>query len=127
MTDKTEVEQIQETSEEILKEKLQTNVDIVCKGDLQARLDAVDFLISSLKESTSSMTSVPKPMKHLVPDLDQLKNAYNTFSNEQYRLKMADLLSLLSIINIDTSFDILTYRLSSPIKDIGEWGHEYVR
>lgn len=127
MTDKTEAEQIQETSEEILKEKLQTNVDIVCKGDLQARLDAVDFLISSLKESTSSMTSVPKPMKHLVPDLDQLKNAYNTFSNEQYRLKMADLLSLLSIINIDTSFDILTYRLSSPIKDIGEWGHEYVR
>lgn len=127
MSDKTEEQQLSETSEEILKEKLHANVDIVCKANLEGRLEAVNFLITSLKESTSSMTSVPKPMKHLVPDLEQLKNAYNTFSNEEYRKKMADLLSLLSIINIDTSFDILTYRLASPIKDIGEWGHEYVK
>lgn len=123
----TEDEQIQESNEEILKEQLRENVEIACKQDLQERLKAVDFLIDKLKESTSSMTSVPKPMKHLVPYLDQLKQAYDTFSNQEYRLKMADLLSLLTIINIDTSYDILTYRLASPIDDIGAWGHEYVR
>ena len=123
----TEEEQIQATSDEILIEKLRTNVEIACKENLEARLQAVDLLIDELKKSTSSMTSVPKPMKHLIPYLDQLKEAYDTFSNADYRHKMADLLSLLSIINIEKTFDILTYRLASPIENIGSWGHEYVR
>ncbi|OHS94361.1 Proteasome/cyclosome repeat family protein [Tritrichomonas foetus] len=123
----TEDEQIQATSDEILIEKLRTNVEIACKESLEQRLKAVDYLIDELKKSTSSMTSVPKPMKHLIPFMEQLKEAYETFSNQDYRLKMADLLSLLSIIDIEKTFDILIYRLACPIENIGCWGHEYVR
>ncbi|OHS94200.1 Proteasome/cyclosome repeat family protein [Tritrichomonas foetus] len=123
----TEEEQIQATSDEILIEKLRTNVEIACKESLEARLKAVDILIDELKKSTSSMTSVPKPMKHLIPFMEQLKEAYETFSNNEYRRKMADLLSLLSIVDIEKTFDILIYRLACPIENIGTWGHEYVR
>ncbi|KAH0794391.1 26S proteasome non-ATPase regulatory subunit 2 [Histomonas meleagridis] len=121
-----DVEHVQ-TTDEILVGKLRDNVNILCKGNLEERLQAIDFLIDELKKSTSSMASVPKPMKHLVPFLDDLINAYNTFSNDEFKRKLADLLSLLSIIKIDTSYDMLVYRLASPIENIGSWGHEYVR
>lgn len=117
----------QSTTDEMLKEKLQANVNILCKGDLEERLKAVDYLIDELKQSTSSMTSVPKPMKHLISYLPMLKEAYDTFTNAEYKQKLGDLLSLLSIINIEKSYDILTYRLASPVENIGCWGHEYVR
>lgn len=120
-------ELIQATSDEMLIEKLRTNVDIACKSSLEERLKAVDYLIDELKKSTSSMTSVPKPMKHLVPYLSELKQAYSTYSNDEYRRKLADLLSLLCIVDIEKSYDILTYRIACPIDNIGCWGHEYVR
>ena len=99
----------------------------MCKGDIDSRLASLNYLIDELKKSTSSMTSVPKPMKHLMPYFDDLVKAYSTFSNEEYLKKMADLLSLLSIVSIEKSYDLLIYRLASPIENIGEWGHEYVR
>lgn len=120
-------ELIQATSDEMLIEKLRNNVEIVCNHDLEERLKALDYLIDELKQSTSSMTSVPKPMKHLIPYLPDLKNAYETYSNDEYRQKLADLLSLLCIVDIEKSYDILTYRLACPIENIGCWGHEYVR
>lgn len=120
-------EQVQATSDEILIEKLQKNVELVCKGTLEERLEGVNVLIDELKLSTSSMTSVPKPMKHLIPCLDDLTKAFHTFTNAEFKRKLADLLSLLAIVSIDTSYDILLYRLESPIENIGCWGHEYVR
>lgn len=119
--------EIQATPDEILIETLRTNVEKTCHGDLEARLAGVNVLIDELKKSTSSMTSVPKPMKHLLPYTDDLIHAYNTYTNEEFRLKLADLLSLLCIIKIDTKYDTLLYRLQSPVENIGFWGHEYVR
>ncbi|EAY05460.1 Proteasome/cyclosome repeat family protein [Trichomonas vaginalis G3] len=120
-------DQLQQTPDEILIETLRTNVEKACNGDLQTRLAAVAVLVEELKKSTSSMTSVPKPMKHLLPYLEELTRAYNTYTNEEFRKKIADLLSLLSIINVDTKYDVLLYRLECPVENIGFWGHEYVR
>ena len=122
-----EEEQIQASSDEILMEKLYKNIEIACTGSLEDRLSAVDVLINELRESTSSMSSVPKPMKYLVPSVEELTKAYNTFSDPEYRRRLADLLSLLAIVNIDRSYDILLYRLECPVENIGCWGHEYVR
>jgi hypothetical protein len=66
-------------------------------------------------------------MKHLICLREDLATAYNTFSNSEFRVLLGDLLSLLSIVNLDTSYDILTYRLASPLEHIGHCGHEYVR
>ena len=93
--------QEQLTSDQLLAENLRTNVEIVCKGDIDSRLASLNYLIDELKKSTSSMTSVPKPMKHLMPYFDDLVKAYSTFSNEEYLKKMADLLSLLSVVSIE--------------------------
>lgn len=120
-------EVIHSTPDEALFELIQTNAEIISKGELEQRLNALDNLTKELKQSTSSMTSVPKPMKHLIPYIEEFSKAFNTFTNQEFRIRLANILSLLSIINIETSFDILIYRLYSPIGDIGTWGHEYVR
>ena len=120
-------ESIQPSSEEILIETINKNVEIVCNGNLESRIASLKIIVDELKKSTSSMTSVPKPIKHLLPYLKELIQAYDTFSNEQYRTILADLLSLLTIINVDSNYDVLLYRLASPTENIGFWGHEYVR
>jgi len=38
---------------------------------------ALDHLAKEIKSATSSMTSVPKPLKFLRPHYDTLKNIYN--------------------------------------------------
>ena len=38
---------------------------------------ALDHLAKEIKSATSSMTSVPKPLKFLRPHYDTLKNVYN--------------------------------------------------
>jgi 26S proteasome regulatory subunit N1 len=67
-----------------------------------------------------------------VPALPELRDAYSNFPDPTFRPLLADLLSLLSIVNCETSYDILLYRLACPIGPtdrfgISRWGHEYVR
>ena len=56
-----------------LKERLETCVDTVVNKDKEAavttalRLKALDVIVTELRTATSSMTSVPKPLKFLRP------------------------------------------------------------
>lgn len=119
--------QISQTPDELLLELIQTNAEKATKGTLDERLASLNVLIKELKTSTSSMTSVPKPLKHLIPYLENFLQAYAIFTDQDFLTKLADIISLLSIINIENNFDILEFRLKSPMNDIGVWGHEYVR
>jgi 26S proteasome regulatory subunit N1 len=123
---------VQATSEELLIAKLNENVHIACTGSVDARLAAVDLLIRELRESSSSMTAVPKPMRHLLPSIPLLQEAFSNFPDPLFRRNIADLLSLLTIVNCETSYDMLLYRLACPIDardrfGLARWGHEYVR
>ena len=120
-------EEIQSSPDEILEKNIHEKVDAIINGDTQARLDAINYLIDELKKSTSSMTSLPKPMKYLITDIDSLIHAYDSSTNADFRTKLADLLSLLTIVNLDNNCDVLLYRLECPVENIGFWGHEYVR
>ena len=120
-------EEIQSSPDEILEKNIHENVDNIINGDTEARIKSINYLIDELKKSTSSMTSLPKPMKYLVADLDNLIRAYDSSTNQEFRQKLADLLSLLTIVNVDTNYDVLLYRLECPVENIGFWGHEYVR
>lgn len=43
------------------------------------------------------MTSVPKPLKYLVPHYDSLKKAHKTMVNIQLKMGIADVISLLAM------------------------------
>ncbi|EEB92693.1 hypothetical protein MPER_08762, partial [Moniliophthora perniciosa FA553] len=86
--------------------------------------------------STSSMTSVPKPLKFLRPHYPDLQGLYETWSTSEDKSLFADILSVLAMTYSDTEpRGTLRYRLlassmrpsDSPLADPGNWGHEYVR
>jgi len=93
-----------------LKERLETCVETV-SNDPQTtlRLNALQIMVTELRTATSSMTSVPKPLKFLRPLFPVLKEAYKklpgSFStasdvdNEMllFRARLADVLAVLAM------------------------------
>ncbi|XVE49971.1 hypothetical protein DITRI_Ditri01bG0124500 [Diplodiscus trichospermus] len=81
-----------------------------------------------IRTSTSSMTSVPKPLKFLRPHYGTLKAFYGTMPESDLKKYLADILSVLAMtLSVEGEQESLKYRLLGPEGDIGSWGHEYVR
>jgi 26S proteasome regulatory subunit N1 len=142
-----------------LKERLETCVSTLLNIEKEEsvtvpiRLKALDVIVTELRTATSSMTSVPKPLKFLRPHFTVLKEFYNTLSPDasaldngylELRARLADVLAVLAmtmgkpedreslkfklagIKDYDSlsSRDIDTTKIA---KDLGSWGHEFVR
>ncbi|KAJ6571764.1 armadillo-type protein [Mycena capillaripes] len=97
---------------------------------------ALETLRTLIRTSTSSMTSVPKPLKFLRPLYPDLQVLYETWPASEDKSLFADILSVLAMTYSDTQpRGTLRYRLlsaslrpaGSPLADPGTWGHEYVR
>lgn len=58
---------------------------------------AVEMLKYLIRTSTTSMTSVPKPLKYLSPHYDTLKKSYQKMDNSQLKKGIADVISLLAM------------------------------
>lgn len=111
---------------------------------------ALETLRTLIRTSTSSMTSVPKPLKFLRPHFDELARLQESMSETsptsllstvveavglggevkvQDKALFADILSVLAMTYSDSGKrDTLGYRLKGGSEeDPGCWGHEYVR
>ena len=95
-----------------LKDRLETCVTTVTNAANEAavtvplRLKALDVIVSELRSATSSMTSVPKPLKFLRPHFDTLKKLHAGLTDEvvkadaemlTLRARLADVLSVLAM------------------------------
>ena len=138
-----------------LKERLETCVTTVRDKSLQTplRMQALEVIVTELRTSTSSMTSVPKPLKFLRPHYDDLKTLYTPLSTEEnpgeddleFRARLADVLSVLAMtmskpaeraslkfkLGATKDYDKLraTSKKEVPAAadNLGSWGHEFVR
>lgn len=95
---------------------------------------ALNTMKTFIKESTTSMTAVPKPLKFLRPHYPLLTELYdkwgaaNSKISTELLLQLADVLSVLAMTYSDAGKkELLKYRLLSSDDTIGDWGHEYVR
>lgn len=86
-------------------------------------------LRSEMRSATSSMTSVPKPLKIMTPHFENLKSAYKTLPTGSLSARlMADVLSILSMtIEEDIDRQCLNYQLVGSKEQIGSFGHPYIR
>ena len=121
----------EELSEEdkALKEGLELAVLRLREDDTSLHKQALDHLITEIKSSTSSMTSVPKPLKFLRAHYKDLKTVYESWPlmHSMKRL-MADVLSVLGMTMADQgSRECLKFKLQGTVVNISSWGHEYVR
>lgn len=109
-------------------------------------IPALDAIKDFIKTSTSSMTAVPKPLKFLMPHYADLTTTYEGWPSGNEKVghslsewctlsclqslqdSLADVLSVLGMTQGDEEkLETLKYRLLAPSKDLGSWGHEYIR
>lgn len=90
-------------------------------------LAALDHLRRLIRASTTSMTSVPKPLKFMRQHYETMKEVYKTMPDQKTRQACADVISVLAM-TMGSGKECLVYRfLCDQTDQIGEWGHEYVR
>ncbi|ORY54156.1 armadillo-type protein [Leucosporidium creatinivorum] len=142
-----------ELSEEdaALKGELEMLVERLKESDTTLYRPALESLRTLIRTSTSSLTSVPKPLKYLRPHyaelakiqqswpdhpasslLDSVTSAVGLGKEEPAvsdKSLFADILSVLAMTYSDSGKrETLSYRLSGGSEeDPGLWGHEYVR
>lgn len=126
--------QAEELSEEdkALQEELELYVQRLKETDVSLYVPALEALRTQIKSSTTSMTSVPKPLKFLRPHYETLKSLYDSMPTDETKHLLADIISILAMtLHTDshkTNGEALKYRLmGSNFESIGSWGHEYVR
>ncbi|GMH12107.1 hypothetical protein Nepgr_013948 [Nepenthes gracilis] len=111
-----------------LKQQLELYVERVQDPDPGLQKVALESMRQEIRTSTSSMTSVPKPLKFLRPHYGTLKAYYETMKDSDQKKFLADILSVLALtMSAEGERESLKYRLLGSKGDIGSWGHEYVR
>lgn len=104
--------------------------------DYDLRMNSYNMLKHEITTSTSSMTSIPKPLKFIRAHFSEIKEFYDKYNpsndkDKNYKLMLSDLLSvILTVINEKEDgkeLTILSYVLSGTKKDITSWGQEYIR
>ncbi|XP_062007687.1 26S proteasome non-ATPase regulatory subunit 2 homolog A isoform X2 [Rosa rugosa] len=111
-----------------LKQQLELYVERVQDPDPGLQKVALESMRQEIRTSTSSMTSVPKPLKYLRPHYGTLKAYYETMSDSDLKKYLADILSVLALtMSAEGERESLKFRLLGSDGDIGSWGHEYVR
>ncbi|XP_073101582.1 26S proteasome non-ATPase regulatory subunit 2 homolog A [Elaeis guineensis] len=111
-----------------LKQQLELYVERVQDADPAVQKFALESMRKEIRTATSSMTSVPKPLKFLRPHYGTLKAYFDTLPESDLKKYLADVLSVLALtMSAEGERESLKYRLLGSEGDIGSWGHEYVR
>lgn len=113
-------------------QKLKADLDLMAERaldkDAGVQKMALESMVKEIRTSTSSMTSVPKPLKFLRPHFPALKAAFGSSTATANKKLMADVLSVLAMtMGNEGERESLRFKLQGSIDDIGSWGHEYVR
>jgi len=59
-------------------------------------LEALENLRTQIRSSTTSMTSVPKPLKFLRPHYDTLKQVYEKINDERTKVKCISIMHIIT-------------------------------
>ena len=87
------------------------------------RLSALETLKKEVKESTTTMTSVPKPFKFLKTHYQSIYESY-----QQNKRELAELASFTSLLSMSfgKEGDSLEMLLEAGEQSVGEWGYNYI-
>ncbi|KAK2587152.1 hypothetical protein KPH14_002910 [Odynerus spinipes] len=118
----------QDEEDKRLQEDLLQLVDVLMAKDEHAMPRALAHLRILMQTSTTSMTSVPKPLKFLRDYYEPLKDEYGKIQRNDVRQQLAEVLSVLAIAGASAdSRECLDFCMKGAVLNPGEWGHEYVR
>lgn len=116
-------------SPEDLQQKADLDLCVERIGDQEVTVQklALDTIVKEIKSSTTSMTSVPKPLKFLRPHYATLKEQYTSYPEGENKTLLADVISVLAMTYQSDNREGLRFKLKGCTEELGSWGHEYVR
>uniref|UniRef100_A0A8C5CGN9 26S proteasome non-ATPase regulatory subunit 2 n=1 Tax=Gadus morhua TaxID=8049 RepID=A0A8C5CGN9_GADMO len=117
---------LQSEEDKQLQEDLELLVERLGDEDATLHHAALEELRRQIRSSTTSMTSVPKPLKFLRPHYAKLKDIYEAMADGENKHFCADVLSVLAM-TMSGERECLKYRLLGSQEELASWGHEYVR
>lgn len=93
------------------------------------RANALEMIKTEVAGATSSMSSVPKPLKFMTPLYEKLVEIFDNYKTEdKFKRQLANLCSVIGMVAAkDDSNDMLTYCLKGELSELHHWGHEYLR
>uniref|UniRef100_A0AAR5QB63 26S proteasome non-ATPase regulatory subunit 2 n=3 Tax=Dendroctonus ponderosae TaxID=77166 RepID=A0AAR5QB63_DENPD len=114
-----------------LQRELKLLVEKITGTDPNLIPPALKMLKYLIRTSTTSMTSVPKPLKYLSPYYAQLKETHKHMPKGFTKRVLADVISVLAMGTCGgeearNQRECLKYCLMGTAKNIGDWGHEYI-
>ncbi|ULT94858.1 hypothetical protein L3Y34_003948 [Caenorhabditis briggsae] len=109
-----------------LEEDLNLLVQRLSEPDTSLYKPSLETMRSLIRASTTSMTSVPKPLKFMRPHYNKMKEIYTSIAAPEVKKLCADIISVLAMTS-DERTDTINYRIFGSHEPIGDWGHEYVR
>jgi len=99
--------------------------------DPEIQMNAFNLIKSQVVNSTSSMTSIPKPLKFLRLHYDSLKEFYNinyaNASTSEFKNNLSDLLAVLVMVVSNTTDTVLSWVLKGNRKNLCDWGVEFIK
>lgn len=113
-------------ADQALKDNLDLLVERLQDANTQISVNAITALKDKIRSATSSMTSVPKPLKFLKPHYGTIVEFHERVLDADRKTSLADLLSVLSMTMAEEEGKVLEYRLKAG-GDFETWGHQYVR
>uniref|UniRef100_A0A6Q2ZMH7 26S proteasome non-ATPase regulatory subunit 2 n=1 Tax=Esox lucius TaxID=8010 RepID=A0A6Q2ZMH7_ESOLU len=123
--DKKEEQELSDEDKQ-LQEELEMMVERLGESDTSLYRPALEELRRQIRSSTTSMTSVPKPLKFLRPHYGRLKEIYEGMAPGENKRFCADVVSVLAM-TMSGERECLKYRLLGSQEELASWGHEYVR
>jgi len=111
-----------------LKDELELCVSRLDENDAKLYGMALTSMTDLIRASTTSMTSVPKPLKFMIPHYDKMKEIYEKIEAGPVKTQCADIISCLAM-TMSEERECLQFRLKGNLttESIELWGHEYVR
>lgn len=111
-----------------LKEELELCVTRLGEPKKELWGNALTTMTTLIRASTTSMTSVPKPLKFMIPHFDTMKACHEKMEEGATKKQCADVVSVLAM-TMSEERECLKYKLlgNQTTEEIELWGHEYVR
>ncbi|KAK9760291.1 proteasome regulatory particle base subunit, partial [Basidiobolus ranarum] len=111
-----------------LKNDLEMLVERLKDSDVSLYRPSLETLRTLIRTATTSMTSVPKPLKFLRPHYQEVIGIYDSWADSEEKRLLADILSLLAMTYSDDGLRMsLKYRILGSSDQLESWGHEYIR
>lgn len=101
---RTEKTKKDDDDNQVQQAEINSLVEAIKQENEQSIVPALEQLRSIIRESTTSMTSIPKPLKYLRSKYNDLKAAHSTIKDDKIKRDLADIISILAMTITEATF-----------------------